>query len=137
MRANRSGSAFGHTPNLVGLDGLPPALHPPMTRDQKRSLFLHTEIVKELRSRETEVIEIARRNVSHMRSVNPRAAPLLDEWERILQGTTDYIAERVLDSSLRGRDLRQVTPFAGVLTSAQRFNTYRSFRKAWNEQSRV
>ena len=103
-----------------------------MTRDQERSLFLHAVIVKELRSREAEVVEIARRNVSHMRSVNPRAAPLLDEWKRILQGTTDYIAERALDPSLHGRDLRQVTPFAGVLTSAQRFDAYRSFRKAWN-----
>ena len=50
-------------------------------------------------ARKTEIIEIARQNTSHMRSVNPHASPLLDEWDRILQGTTDQIVARMLDPS--------------------------------------
>lgn len=62
-----------------------------------------------------------------MRSPNPHASPLLDEWERILEGTTDQIVARMLDPSEHGRDLRQVTPFAGVLSPAQRTTAYESF----------
>ncbi len=101
-----------------------------LTRDQERSLFLHAAIAKELRGRHAEVLEIARQNIFRMRSVNPHASPFLDEWERILQGTIDQIVVCMLDPSDRGRDLRQVSPFAGVLTAAQRVAVYRSFRRA-------
>ena len=60
--------------------------------------------------------------------MNPNASPLLDEWERILEGTVNHIVARMLDPSEHGRDLRQVTPFAGVLKPAQRAAVYRSFR---------
>lgn len=107
-----------------------PLVSTPLTRDQERSIVLHTAIAKELRTRGAEVIEIARRNISRMRLMNPHVSPLLDEWERILQGTIDQIVGRMLDPSEHGRDLRQVTPFAGVLTPAQRAAAYRSFRAA-------
>ncbi len=104
-----------------------PLVTEPLTRDQARSLALHGVIARELRARGGEVLEIARRNISRMRSPNPHASPLLDEWERILEGTTDQIVARMLDPSEHGRDLRQVTPFAGVLTPTQRVAAYESF----------
>ena len=107
-----------------------PTVGTALTRDQERSLYLHAAIAKEVRARGTEAIEIARRNILRMRSVNPHASPLLDEWERILQGTADQIVACMLDPGDHGRDLRQVSPFAGVLTAAQRVAVYRSFRKA-------
>ena len=107
-----------------------PAVVRPLTRDQRRSLYLHAAIAKELTNRPTEVIEIARQNIDKMRSVNPHAWRLLDEWERILRGMTIQIVARMLDPSEHARDLRQATPFAGVLTPAQRADVYRSFRSA-------
>lgn len=107
-----------------------PLVAEPLTRDQARSLVLHTAISRELRKREDGVIGTARRNISRMRSLNPHASPLLDEWERILEGTNDQIVARMLDPSEHGRDLRQVTPFAGVLSPEKRAAAYRSFRGA-------
>ena len=107
-----------------------PAVVRPFTRDQRRSLYLHAAIAKELSNRHTEVIEIARQNIDKMRSVNPHAWRLLDEWERILRLTPSQIGACMLDPSEHARDLRQVTPFAGVLTPAQRADVYRSFRSA-------
>ncbi len=104
-----------------------PLVAEPLTRDQARSLALHGAIARELRAQGGDVLEIARRNISRMRSLNPYASPLLDEWERILDGTTDQIVARMLDPSEHGRDLRQVTPFAGVLSPAQRAAAYESF----------
>ena len=107
-----------------------PTVGAALTRDQERSLFLHAAIAKELRLRETEVIKMARQNTSLMRSVNPHARQLLDDWERILQGTASQIVACMLDPGEHGRDLRQVSPFAGVLTPAQRVAVYRSFGSA-------
>ena len=108
----------------------PPLLKAALTRDQERSLFLHGAVARELRARRTEVIEIARRNISRMRSVNPHAWRLLDDWDRILNGSTSQIVAFMLDPGEHGRDLRQVSPFAGVLTPAQRVAVYSSFRSA-------
>ena len=63
-----------------------PAVVRPLTRDQRGSLYLHAAVAKKLTNRPTEVIEIARKNIDKMRSVNPHAWRLLDEWERILSG---------------------------------------------------
>lgn len=117
---------------LAGSVGLScyPLVSTPLTRDQERSIVLHAAIANGLRVRGGEVVEVARQNISRMRSVNPHASPLLDEWERILEGTVNQIVARMLDPSEHGRDLRQVTPFAGVLTPAQRAAAYRSFRAA-------
>ncbi|MDE0132296.1 MAG: helix-turn-helix transcriptional regulator [bacterium] len=113
----------------VGLECYPAVVRP-LTLDQRRNLYLHAAIAKELRNRRTEVIEIARRNIDKMRSVNPHAWRLLDEWDRILRGLTTQIVARMLDPGEHARDLRQVTPFAGVLTPAQRADVYRRFRSA-------
>ena len=101
-----------------------------LTREQRRSLFLHTAVAWELRRRPAEVIGIARENIAKMRSVNPHAWRLLDEWERILDGTTSEIVARMLDPGEHAQDLRQVSPFAGVLTAVQRADVYRRFRNA-------
>jgi len=62
-----------------------------------------------------------------MRLVNPHAAPLLDQWGRILAATIDQVAAAMIDPGEHGRDLRQVTPFAGVLPPATRAQVYAEF----------
>ena len=113
--------------NSVGLRCYPSVVTP-LTREKERSLFVHAAVAKEMRSREVEVLAIARENLAKMRSINPRAWRLLDEWERVLQGTVDQVVVRMLDPSELGCDLRQASPFAGVLTAAQRVAVYQSFR---------
>lgn len=101
-----------------------------LTRDQARSLALHRAIAVELRADSDAVLATARANIAKMRSVNAHAAVLLDEWEQILYATVDQVVARMIDPSEHGRDLRQVTPFAGVLKPAQRAAVYSSFRNA-------
>jgi transcriptional regulator with XRE-family HTH domain len=107
-----------------------PWVGPAMTRDQGRSLALHVAIAAELAARPNEVLDIARRNVAVMRVVAPGAAHLLDEWDRILELPAWLVASRMLDPSDHGRDLRQVTPFSGVLDARSRAAVYRAFRTA-------
>lgn len=102
----------------------------PMTRDQQRSMALHTAIAGELAARPEEVIEVARRNVVVMRGARQGADALLAEWDRILDLPPTLVASRMLDPSEHGRDLRQVTPFSGILSARVRAAVYRAFRSA-------
>ena len=107
-----------------------PWVGPSMTRDQRRSLALHLAIAGEVAARPDEVLDTARRNVGVMRSAGPGAEELLAEWDRILQLPPKLVASRMLDPSEHGRDLRQVTPFAGILDARARAAVYRAFRMA-------
>jgi hypothetical protein len=100
----------------------------PLTRDQARSLALHAAVGSELTAHPEPVLAAARTNLARMRVANPRAVALLDEWDRILALPTRRIVSQLLDPSEHGRDLRQLTPFAGVLDPRHRAAVYRSFR---------
>jgi DNA-binding XRE family transcriptional regulator len=107
-----------------------PSVGPPMSREEARSVALHQEIAGVLGSDPERVLRLARMNVARMRAANPNAAILLDEWNRILDIPVQFVVSRMLDPSEHGRELRQVSPFAGVLDARQRAAVYRAFRDA-------
>ncbi len=107
-----------------------PFVGSPMTREEARSIALHRAIVAELRRDPARVTDLARANIARMLHANPNAAPLLDEWAHILAMPENDVASRALDPSNHGRELRQLSPFAGVLDGRQRAEVYRSFRSA-------
>ena len=103
---------------------------PPLTREQERSLALHHAIAAELMADYRTVTSRAADNIARMRAANPGAAMLVEEWERILHRPASQIVSTMLDPSEHGRELRQVTPFAGVLTPGRRAKVYAAFRRA-------
>jgi len=68
-----------------------------------------------------------------MRANHPEAEQLFHEWEVLLDRPVPHLLSALIDPSPRGRELRQVTPFAGVLTAKERTEAYKSFRE---EESR-
>ena len=99
----------------------------PLTREDRRSLALHRKIAQRLRQAPETVLETAQTNVQQMREQHPHARTLLDEWDRILARPVESIIETLVDPSTHTRDLRNVTPFAGVLTDAERTAVYKRF----------
>ena len=73
------------------------------------------------------MIARARRNLIRMRDQNPQAAALLDEWSTLLDLSPERLAANMVDPRPDARELRQVTPFAGVLTQTERSEVYRRF----------
>ena len=69
-----------------------------------------------------------------MHALHPAARPLLDEWRLFLRRPLAALIAVMLDPSQRGRDLRQVTPFTGVLSARERADVYRRFGEAWRER---
>ena len=111
----------------VGLDA-EAVFVPPLTREDRRSLALHRAVAAKLAAHPAEVVAAAKRNLARMRTANPGAAPLLDEWDDHLCRPASEIIELLADPGSRARELRHVTPFAGVLTASERTAVYRPFR---------
>ena len=111
---------------MVGLEVVV-SFVPVMTREDRRSLVLHRAIMDRLIKDPQEVLKHAQRNLSFMKERNPHAHSLLNEWHNILSRPIDKIIAAVLDPGLHSRDLRKVTPFAGVLSTAERTKVYRDF----------
>lgn len=100
---------------------------PPMTREDRRSLELHRAIADKLAAEPASVLRKARRNVAHMMLSNPGAKEMLKEWRRVLTLPTSDLIDLLLDPRPRARELRHVSPFAGVLSSNERWDVYRRF----------
>lgn len=113
----------------VGLD-LEISLTPALTREERRSLWLHEAIALRLEREPDVVLERARSNLARMAGLHPDAADLLDEWARILEPPAANVIEAITSIEPRARELRQVTPFAGVLDAAERAQAYREFRRS-------
>jgi transcriptional regulator with XRE-family HTH domain len=108
---------------------------PKLTREDRRSLFLHRAIAAKLRRSPGEVLTRARRNLRRMIDRHPGAGALLEEWSRILDfPSVEEIGSAMTDPQPFARELRAVTPFAGVLNAAERARVYGEFTRTEAEQ---
>jgi hypothetical protein len=94
-----------------------------------RSLALHRLVAEKLR-RDPDLFNAAGATLARWRrTVSAHSQPYLEEWERLMgQGLEACLAVAVEDSQ-RATALRQSSPFAGVLSNAERF----AFLKAWRQ----
>lgn len=103
---------------------------PRLTREDRRSLALHRAIATKLEADPGRLLAKARGNLQVMQDRHPQARELLDEWERILEWSVGEIVEVLRNAGVHARELRHVTPFAGVLSPAERAEVYSEFRRA-------
>jgi hypothetical protein len=86
-------------------------------RAERRSLAYHRAVAKRLRRA---MADEALRVVWTWREHGRIADRYADEWERLLRRPVPEIARMISEDTQRGRDLRQNSPFAGVLSEAER-----------------
>lgn len=65
-----------------------------------------------------------------MQLVHPDASVSLAHWDALLDLPIEHIIDVHFDPRPFARDLRHCTPFAGVLTAAERTAVYRDFADA-------
>jgi transcriptional regulator with XRE-family HTH domain len=109
----------------VGLD-MTVAYTSPMTREERRSLHLHRAVARRFEADPDGVLAQARLTLKRMRRTAPTSQPLR-EWAVLLGRPVGALMQVLTDPSPWARELRHVTPFAGVLTAAERSEVYRSF----------
>jgi excisionase family DNA binding protein len=92
-----------------------------LSRDERRSLWLAYVVAGRIATAPERTIGDALGHLDRMRpNARGQAAKRLDEWERLLNGPVDRLLAALTDRSLRGRELRQNSPFAGALTEQER-----------------
>lgn len=102
-----------------------------LTRDQQRSLWLHHVVAGKVALDPVRTLALARRNLGHLRSQHPGAVTTdFDEWETLLAGPVDMLLTTLVSPSRRAMELRQNSPFAGVLTERDRAKALAAFRSA-------
>ncbi len=104
-----------------------------LTRDQRRSLWLAYAVAGRVVADPWGARLLASENLEKMRSTaRGQARSWLDEWERLLDGPVEDLLAALTSRSPRGRDLRQNSPFAGVLSEEERERAL----AAWTEHER-
>jgi len=104
--------------------------HTSMTREERRSLALHEAIAARLEARPHAVLERARATLERMKRVASTDSQPIREWEVLLGRPLPALLPVLTDPSEWARELRHVTPFAGVLTARERAEVFRRFRAA-------
>ena len=107
---------------IVGMEGI----YSDHSRLDERSLALHQLIAAKVLA-DPALLDKARDNLRRWQQMEGSPKPALAEWEQILSGSTDQIAQFLTERSERATRLRQSSPFAGVLSETERKAIYESF----------
>jgi excisionase family DNA binding protein len=93
-----------------------------LTRDQERSLWLAHAVAGAIVEDPELVLGRARVNLRKLQAQHRRGqlARWLGEWEALLEGPVERVLDTLTSRSPRARELRQNSPFAGVLPDDQR-----------------
>ncbi len=108
-----------------------------LTRDQLRSLWLSHLVAARLVQDPERVLEQARRNLERMLGSSARgsARVWLQQWQQLIDGPVEDVLEALTSRSPRSRELRQNTPFAGVLSEEDRRAALDGFARARHEEA--
>ncbi len=96
-------------------------------RAAARSLALHRAGARRLDDDPDAVLVAARRNLTTMRAIHAdgSADRWLDAWAALLDGPVIEVARVLTEESESAHELRQNTPFAGILSASERWDIYR------------
>ncbi len=107
-----------------------------LTRDQERSLWLHHVVAARLVTDPEATLAKARDNLVAWRGVHRSdgmAGRWLRQWQQLLDQGVDDVADVLTSRSARAVELRQNSPFAGVLEPDVRARVLTSFSRHWRQ----
>jgi excisionase family DNA binding protein len=92
-----------------------------LTRDQERSLWISYAIAGQIVKNPPFALKLALKNLVIMRQSSRGQAQIwLDEWEKLVRGRINILLATLTSSSPKARELRQNSPFSGLLSDNQR-----------------
>ena len=99
-------------------------------RQRLRSLWLHRAVAGRLAADPGAVLKIARANLARARALHPRSGPWIEAWAAIVDDP-EQVMERLTSRSAASDELRQNSPFAGVLDEEERARIMAAFAAWW------
>jgi excisionase family DNA binding protein len=111
-------------------------LGPSLTRDQEQSRWLHGAIVGHLVTEPDLVLGRAHENLDRFSKVHAgtMAEHWLDLWRRTLNSGLDQVLTVLVSDTPEAAELRQNSPFAGILSEEERRRVLDSFREHWRSE---
>lgn len=105
----------------------------PLTREQEQSRWLHAAIAGHMVTDPDAVLGRARANLDRFRAVHSgtMAAHWLDLWKAVLDEGPDGVLGVLVSDSPEATEMRQNSPFTGILTADERRAVLASFRAHW------
>jgi hypothetical protein len=114
---------FSRLMNLVSM---------PLTREAERSLWLNRVVAVRIAEDPDRAIAIAQENLDRMEAVQPGMNPWLRAWRSVLDAGVDVVLGVLTSREPEAAELRQNSPFAGVLGYRERERVLESFRRHWS-----
>jgi transcriptional regulator with XRE-family HTH domain len=102
---------------------------PALTYEERRSLAVSAEVARKLVEQPDEVLAHARRNLERMRSIGRHEQVWVRLWESALDLGPRYVAALLTSVDPFARDLRQSSPFGGVLDADERRRALQDVRR--------
>ncbi len=121
--------------SAVGLEWVP-QFFPRLTREDRRSLAYHEAVAKIVRRDPVRSIARAKQNLLKMRQNRAGAKTLFDRWQTWLDLPVEDLISRIQDHGLEARDMRQVSPFAGLLSAQERAAILQRFRRDYSRETK-
>jgi excisionase family DNA binding protein len=102
-----------------------------LNRDQRQSLWLHGAVAGHIAAQPTATLSRARANLARLRIAHPTgmSARWLDDWQRVLDEGPETVLQMLTSQTPLAIELRQNSPFAGVLPDEQRRRVLGAFRE--------
>jgi excisionase family DNA binding protein len=107
------------------------------TREEEKSLRLHQALLTPMLTEPDAVIAKARHNLDRwtgMHRPDGMTTRYFEKWNRVLDQGLDAIVDVVISTSQESRELRQNSPFAGVLPDETRLRVLRTFKDHWSRE---
>ncbi|WP_131745871.1 helix-turn-helix domain-containing protein [Frankia sp. Cppng1_Ct_nod] len=106
-----------------------------LTREAARALWLHHAVAGRLVLDPGGTMTRARSNLDRLRQVHPTGmtARWLTQWQDVLDAGVDTVLDVLTSRSQQAVELRQNSPFAGVLPERDRLAALAAFRAWWRK----
>ena len=108
-----------------------PAVRPGLRREQLASLWLHRAVAGRVVQDPTTVLARARANLATLFRTHPAAGTWLETWRHALDAGPEEVLQVLTSSTEAAAELRQNSPFAGVLDEVERRRVLDAFRRSW------
>lgn len=99
--------------------------------EQARSLWLHRAVAGRLARDPERVLRRARRNLERLERAHPAgtSSRWFERWRRLVEQGPEAVMRVLVAESAEADELRQNSPFAGVLPDAERLEILRACRR--------
>jgi excisionase family DNA binding protein len=113
-------------------------IRPRLTREQTESLWLHRAIAGKVVANPPAVLAAARINLRKLRRMHPagEAWEWLDRWDAVLDDGVEAVLEALTSSTDVAVGLRRQSPFAGILSEAERAEVVAAFADSRRDHAR-